>query len=184
MYAWFEELSDFLMIPSISAEAVHAPDVARAGEWVCELIRGAGGKSAMIAWRGKQVAMREMRAVAGGADVAVIFDSDMIRKGLPAFHTGTRGLLSFHVSLTTGRRDLHSGLYGGAALNAAHALIQTLGAVIAVDGRLTQALRAGVTPPSRAEVEEWQALPAGAEELAAQGARPGDPRAAEELYLR
>jgi hypothetical protein len=31
--------------------------------------------------------------------------------------------------MTTGERDLHSGLYGGAALNAAHALIETLDSV-------------------------------------------------------
>jgi acetylornithine deacetylase/succinyl-diaminopimelate desuccinylase-like protein len=119
-----------------------------------------------------------------GADVAVIFDTDMIRKGLPAFHIGTRGLLSFHVAVATGRRDLHSGLYGGAALNAAHALVQTLGAVIAVDGRLAEPLRAGIVPPAPAEVAGWQALPAGADELGAQGARPVDPQAAEEFYVR
>ena len=38
------------------------------------------------------------------ADAAVIFDSEMIRRGLPAFNIGTRGLVAFHVTLRTGTR--------------------------------------------------------------------------------
>jgi acetylornithine deacetylase/succinyl-diaminopimelate desuccinylase-like protein len=86
--------------------------------------------------------------------------------------------------MRTGQRDLHSGIYGGAALNAAHALIQTLEALIAEDGRLAEPLRAGAAPPTAEELEGWRELPAGADELADQGARPTDPRAAEEFYLR
>ena len=119
-----------------------------------------------------------------GADVAVIFDTGMIRRGLPAFNVATRGVAYFHLTLTTGSRDLHSGLYGGAALNAAHALIRTLDAVVAVDGRLPGPLRTGLQPPSQEELEGWRELPAGADELAAQGARPMDARAADEFYLR
>ena len=52
----------------------------------------------------------------------------MIRRDLPAFNVAMRGIAYFHVTLRTGTRDLHSGMYGGAALNAAHALIKTLGA--------------------------------------------------------
>ena len=57
-----------------------------------------------------------------GADAAVIFDSDMVARGVPAFNVATRGLCYFHLSVRTGARDLHSGMYGGAALNAVHAL--------------------------------------------------------------
>ena len=39
-------------------------------------------------------------------------------------------------------------------------------------------------PPTEAELDSWRELPAGADELADQGARPMDPRAAEEFYLR
>ena len=53
----------------------------------------------------------------------MIFDSGMIRRDVPAFNVATRGLAYFHVTLRTGERDLHSGMYGGAALNAAHALV-------------------------------------------------------------
>ena len=62
-----------------------------------------------------------------GADAAVIFDSDMIRaRTCPRSTLATRGIVYFHVTLRTGERDLHSGIFGGAALNAAHALIAML----------------------------------------------------------
>jgi acetylornithine deacetylase/succinyl-diaminopimelate desuccinylase-like protein len=120
-----------------------------------------------------------------GADAAIIFDTGMVARGVPAFNVATRGLVYFHVTLTSGGRDLHSGLYGGAALNASHALIRTLSSVLAgPDGRLAQSLRAGILPPSEEELASWQELPLGADELADQGARPADPAAAEEFYLR
>jgi acetylornithine deacetylase/succinyl-diaminopimelate desuccinylase-like protein len=119
-----------------------------------------------------------------GAQAAVIFDSGMIRRGLPAFNVATRGLAYFHITLRTGTRDLHSGLYGGAALNAAHALIHTLSAMVAVDGRLAEPLRAGLRSPTPEELDGWRELPAGADELAEQGARPMDAHAAEEFYVR
>ena len=37
-----------------------------------------------------------------GADAAVIFDSGMIREDVPAFNIATRGLVYFHLELSTG----------------------------------------------------------------------------------
>jgi acetylornithine deacetylase/succinyl-diaminopimelate desuccinylase-like protein len=119
-----------------------------------------------------------------GADAAVIFDSGMISPGRPAFDVATRGLAYFHLTVRSGERDLHSGLYGGAALNAAHALTRMLGSVFAVDGRLAEPLRRGIVAPTQAELDSWCELPAGADEIASVGARPADSRAAEEFYLR
>jgi acetylornithine deacetylase/succinyl-diaminopimelate desuccinylase-like protein len=119
-----------------------------------------------------------------GADVAVIFDSGMVRRGLPAFAIATRGIVYFHLKLRTGARDLHSGMYGGAALNASHALVHTLDALLAVDGRLAEPLRRGTLAPTADELEDWRGLPAGADELTDQGARPSDPDAADQFYLR
>jgi acetylornithine deacetylase/succinyl-diaminopimelate desuccinylase-like protein len=119
-----------------------------------------------------------------GADACVIFDSDMVARGRPAFNVATRGLCYFHLRVRTGARDLHSGMYGGAALNAMHALVQAVSAVLPVDGRLPEPLRAGIAPPTAEELESWAALPTGAHELESQGARPSDPRAAEEFYVR
>src|SRR2546423_10847092 len=69
-----------------------------------------------------------------GADAAVIFDSGMTKRGVPEFNVATRGLVYFHLIVRTGSRDLHSGVYGGAALNALHALNQMLTSVLARDG--------------------------------------------------
>ena len=119
-----------------------------------------------------------------GADAAIIFDSGMIREGIPAFNIATRGLIYFHLTLRTGEKDLHSGMYGGAALNAVHALVRTLDGIVAKDGRLVDALRKGIVPPTAEELAGWAELPVGADELGVAGARPADAAAAEEFYRR
>ncbi len=119
-----------------------------------------------------------------GAGAAIIFDSELIAPGVPAFNLATRGLVYFHITLRTGARDLHSGIYGGAALNAVHALTETISALVARDGRLADPLRRGLVSPTEEELAGWRELPLGADVLAAQGARPMDPRAADEFYLR
>lgn len=115
-----------------------------------------------------------------GADACIIFDAAMPSRGVPAFEIGTRGLVYFHVRVRTGERDLHSGLFGGAALNAVHALMRALAPVIA----LPDELRAGVIPATDEERAGWRELHPGAEILAEQGARPMDDRAADEFYDR
>jgi acetylornithine deacetylase/succinyl-diaminopimelate desuccinylase-like protein len=120
-----------------------------------------------------------------GADAAIVFDSAMLRPGEPVFHTATRGLVYFHLSVRTGRRDLHSGTFGGAALNANHALMQTLRGVLPGENGLPpDELRAGVVPPTEEELAAWKELDPGAQVLAEGGARPADTRAADEFYLR
>ena len=119
-----------------------------------------------------------------GADACIIFDGHLLAPGVPIFEISTRGIVYLHVRVRTGTRDLHSGIYGGAALNAAHALMQVLGGVLPRDGRLPESLRAGIVMPSEEEIASWDELESGAEVLASQGARPSDARAAEELYLR
>jgi acetylornithine deacetylase/succinyl-diaminopimelate desuccinylase-like protein len=120
-----------------------------------------------------------------GADAAVVFDSAMLRRGEPVFHTATRGLVYFHLSVRTGRRDLHSGTFGGAALNANHALLQTLGGVLPGENGLPpDELRAGVVPPTEEELAAWKKLDPGVQVLSEGGARPADTRAAGDFYLR
>jgi len=114
----------------------------------------------------------------------VIFDSDMVARGVPAFNVATRGLTYFHLTVRTGARDLHSGMYGGAALNAMHALTEILGAVVPREGHAPEPLRAGIAPLTDEERASWAALPGGEEELGGQGARPMDPRATEDFYAR
>jgi acetylornithine deacetylase/succinyl-diaminopimelate desuccinylase-like protein len=119
------------------------------------------------------------------ADAAVVFDSAMLRPGAPVFHVATRGLVYFHVSVRTGERDLHSGVFGGAALNATHALMETLRAVLpGGDGLPREELRIGVVPATEEELAAWAALDPGSQVLAEGGARPADARAADEFYVR
>ena len=119
-----------------------------------------------------------------GADAAIVFDSGMVERDVPGFNIAVRGLCYFHVAVRTGGRDLHSGMYGGASLNAVHALMQTLAAVLPRNGRLPEALRVGIVPPSDAERAGWETLPAGPDEIAAAGSRPADSAAGDEFYLR
>ncbi len=120
-----------------------------------------------------------------GADAAVIFDGGMLQRDVPTIELATRGLVGFEVEVQTGSRDLHSGMYGGVALNAIHALMHCLEAVLAgPEGRLPEPLREGIAPPTAEELEAWSQLPSGAEALAEQGAQPLDARAAEEFYVR
>src|SRR4051812_12432451 len=247
--AWFDELAEFLRIPSVSADPTHAQDVLAAGEWVCARVREAGGQCELVDWHGQPLAIGEIPAsraadsaptvlcyghfdvqppdplelwhsepfepeirdgylyargavddkgqlymllaaarelsLAGdlpvnirfccdgeeetgghsivefleaderGAEAAVIFDSDMIRRDLPAFNLATRGLVYFHVTVTPGERALHSGIYGGSALNAAHALAQAISGVTARNGRLPEPLRRGIAPPTEEELRGW-----------------------------
>jgi acetylornithine deacetylase/succinyl-diaminopimelate desuccinylase-like protein len=119
-----------------------------------------------------------------GGDVCVIFDGHMVRVGVPVFELATRGIAYFHVTVKTGERDLHSGVFGGAAMNATHALMEVLSAVVPRDGRLHESLRAGIVPPSAEERAGWGELESGADVLAAQGARPSDGEAVAEFYKR
>jgi acetylornithine deacetylase/succinyl-diaminopimelate desuccinylase-like protein len=119
-----------------------------------------------------------------GADAALIFDAGMTTRGVPEVYVATRGLAYFHLKVRTGGRDLHSGVYGGVALNAMHVLIQVLSTVLPRDGRLPEPLRAGIAPPTDEEVAAWAQLVPGAKLLEGASARPVDPAAADEFYRR
>ena len=273
-----DELTELLRIPSVSADPSHAEDVRRAGEWVRDFIRSAGGEAELVETSRQPLVIGEIRAsrnpesaptvlvyghfdvqppapvdlwesdpfepeirdewvfargiaddkgqlysvlraaadlsaegelpvnvriasdgeeeIGGdsivdwvlrderGADVCVIFDGGMERRDVPQFCTGTRGLLAFDLFVRTGQRDLHSGMYGNAALNAIHALIQTLDGILPRDGRLPEPLREGIIAATPEEQEGWQAIPSGTEMLGNAGAQPYDERAADEFWLR
>ena len=94
-------------------------------------------------------------------------------------------MLYFHLRVRTGTTDMHSGMFGSAALNATHALMSALSKVVAgPDGYLPDALRAGRTAPSEEELAAWAQLPSGAEQLSHHGAAPIGPGAADDFYVR
>ncbi len=120
-----------------------------------------------------------------GADCAIVFDSGMLDPETPAITTATRGIVFAAIEIRTAERIAHSGVYGGAALNAFHALHRALAAVLpGPDGRLPEPLRAGIEPPTAEELAGWDTLPGGAVELRQAGAQPADAAAAAEFYVR
>jgi acetylornithine deacetylase/succinyl-diaminopimelate desuccinylase-like protein len=273
---WFDELSELIAIPSVSADSARAGDVKLAAEWLAGFIRGAGGSAEvretsthplilgdlpasngsaptvlvyghvdvqppdpLELWESEPFALEERDgwlygrgvvddkgqlymlaraaadlAAAGdlqvnvrfacdaeeetgghqivdflaaderGADAALIFDSGMTTRGVPEFAVAVRGLVYFHLTVRTGDRDLHSGVFGSAALNATHALTKILSSVQGQDGRLPEPLRAGIVPPTDEELAAWAELVPGEQMLAEAGAQPVDQRATEEFYLR
>jgi len=119
-----------------------------------------------------------------GADACVIFDGGMENRELPAISIATRGLAAFNLRVRTGARDLHSGMYGNAAMNAIHALNDTLTGILPREGRVPDALRIGIVPVTDEERAGWGQQPAGVDVLREAGAIPYDPKAADEFYLR
>ena len=118
-----------------------------------------------------------------GADVCLAFDGGMDRRGQPIFVTSARGVLAFELTVRTGTRDVHSG-WGNALLNAVHVLAQALGALMPVDGRLPEPLRAGALPATDADRRAWALQKTPQEWLHELGARPYDERAVDEFFLR
>ena len=47
----------------------------------------------------------------------MIFDGGMVGTDQPAITTALRGLVGFQVRLVSNAKELHSGIYGGAAAN-------------------------------------------------------------------
>jgi acetylornithine deacetylase/succinyl-diaminopimelate desuccinylase-like protein len=94
------------------------------------------------------------------ADVALVSDTSMYAPGLPTLNVGLRGLVYMEVEATGPSRDLHSGVYGGAAPNPIFGLIQLLATVKNKKGRIkVDGFYDDVAPPSKAELESWAHLP-------------------------
>ncbi len=71
-----------------------------------------------------------------GADIAVISDTGMWDIDTPALTTRLRGMVYTEVTLKAAARDLHSGMFGGSALNPINALTAILGQLHDADGRV------------------------------------------------
>ena len=274
---WLEELGELLAIPSVSADPARAADVRRAGEWVRDLVRRAGGTAELLPTQSHPLVVGEIAAshardhaptvlvyghfdvqppdpldlwetdpfvasvrdgylyargaaddkgqlylvlkaaellaaqgelpvnvrvvcdgeeeIGGdsigdfleqddrGADACLIFDGIRGDDGRFLFFVGTRGVLAFELRVHASERDLHSGL-GNTVLNATHALMESLQALLPRAGRLPDELRAGALPVGEAERAARAELTPPAEQLARLGAVPYDDRAVDEFDVR
>jgi len=94
------------------------------------------------------------------ADVALVSDTEMYAPGLPTLNIGLRGLVYMEIEAKGPARDLHSGLYGGAAPNAVFGLIELLAKAKDANGHiLIPGIYDEVEPPSAEEKESWTHLP-------------------------
>lgn len=71
------------------------------------------------------------------ADLLIISDTSIPAADTPAICYGVRGLCALQIDLTTAATDLHSGMFGGAVPNAAHALVELLSTFHDPDGHVT-----------------------------------------------
>jgi acetylornithine deacetylase/succinyl-diaminopimelate desuccinylase-like protein len=93
------------------------------------------------------------------ADMALISDTGMWNVDTPAITTRLRGMTYAEVTLKAANRDLHSGLYGGSALNPINALTKILGELQDENGRIQlPGFYDKVSPVSNAQRAQWDAL--------------------------
>ncbi|MGH2568752.1 MAG: dipeptidase [Bacteroidota bacterium] len=71
------------------------------------------------------------------ADLVLISDSSMFRKGVPSVCYGLRGLAYMEVEVTGPNRDLHSGTFGGSVHNPIQALSELIASLHDKQGRVT-----------------------------------------------
>lgn len=94
------------------------------------------------------------------ADAALVSDTSLYAEDMPTLCTGLRGLVYMEVEARGPMRDLHSGLYGGAAPNAVYGLIELLGKAKDSEGRvIIPGFYDDVAEPAPAELESWKTLP-------------------------
>jgi acetylornithine deacetylase/succinyl-diaminopimelate desuccinylase-like protein len=93
------------------------------------------------------------------ADIALICDTGLFESTTPAITTMLRGLLGEELTIHGPNKDLHSGMYGGAAANPIRVLSKILANMTDATGRITiPHFYDGVTELPDAIRAQWQSL--------------------------
>jgi acetylornithine deacetylase/succinyl-diaminopimelate desuccinylase-like protein len=93
-------------------------------------------------------------------DVAVVSDTEMIRKGTPTLTYGLRGLAALEVRLTGAKTDLHSGIFGGGVVNPITSLARLVATLHDEKNRVAiHGFYERVRPPQGWEREAWKRHP-------------------------
>ncbi|MBM3811171.1 MAG: dipeptidase [Acidimicrobiia bacterium] len=94
------------------------------------------------------------------ADVALVSDTALYAEGIPTLCIGLRGLVYTEVEAKGPAKDLHSGLYGGAAPNAVFGLVELLSKAKDSNGRIQiPGIYDDVAEPAAEELASWKSLP-------------------------
>ncbi len=92
-------------------------------------------------------------------DAAFVCDTGMWDEKTPAITTRLRGMVHEEITITGPRIDLHSGMYGGPAMNPIRVLTKVLAALHGKNGKVTiPGFYDGVTELPKATKKQWQAL--------------------------
>ena len=93
------------------------------------------------------------------ADVALVCDTGMWDRDTPAITASLRGLAYYEVIVRCADRDLHSGLFGGAARNPIHVLSRIVADLHDDSGRIAiPGFYEGVREMPREVLEQWKKL--------------------------
>jgi acetylornithine deacetylase/succinyl-diaminopimelate desuccinylase-like protein len=93
------------------------------------------------------------------ADIALICDTGLFESSVPAITTMLRGLVAEEITITGPTRDLHSGMYGGIAMNPIRVLAKIIAGLHDQTGRITLPGFYDGVPELPDDVRsQWQAL--------------------------
>ena len=133
------------------------------------LLEGQEESGGDIIWRVAEGMAKKLRA-----DVLLVSDTNAVADLRPTIIAGLRGVCHFTVSLKGAKCDLHSGIYGGIAPNAADAMARLLSSLHNDDGSIAvDGFSNGIVPPSAREIELAEASSSGEAAIEADiGCRP------------